>query len=121
MGRCNAAVEGAAQTDGWPYDVNGEEVAELRVYYSGDKKQACAKLVKPAGSPLAGTRMHMALTLCGDGNSRDFDWNAYPIDAGPVVVPSEDGCVSLRVSMMDSTGTRWITLDDLRTSGCPGS
>ncbi len=117
-GRCEAVVEGSQQTGDRPYTVDGTEIARLRTYYSTDEGLACAKLIKPDGSPYAGIRTHMALTLCGLENSCDYDWNAYPIDAGPVVVPSRDGCISWRVSMMDETNTRWLIRGDVQSSGC---
>ncbi len=118
-GRCEVVVEGAQQTGDLPYTVNGEVIARIWTYYSTEKQQACAKLVKPDGSPYVGIRTHMALTLCGDSNSCDNDWNAYAVDAGPVMVPSRDGCISWRVSMMDQTRTRWLIRDDVQWSGCP--
>lgn len=117
-GRCEAAVEGAELVDELPYEVDGTVVAELRVYYGEDKNQACAKLVKPDGSPHVGVSTHLALTLCGDANSCDHDWNAYAVDAGPVVVPSQNGCSSYRVSMLDETGNDWLVRDDVGRVGC---
>ena len=117
-GRCPAVVKGAVSTGTLPYAVDGTVVAELRSYYSRPEHQACAKLVKPDGSPYAGTKTHLALTLCGDGNSCDSDWQAYATDAGPVVVPSRTGCISWRVSMMDDTRTRWLVRDAVQSFGC---
>lgn len=119
-GRCEVIVEGAERVGDEPYQVDGVEVARLWIYFGADRRQACAKLVKPSGSPYNGVRTHMALTLCGDGNSCDFDWNAYPIDAGPLVVPSRTGCVSSRVSMMNESGDEWLVRGDIRWFGCPG-
>jgi hypothetical protein len=118
MARCPAAVPGARQIQEWPYSVNGTTVAYVAAYYSGDTRQACAKLIKPDGTPYAGVRTHMAITLCGDGNACDSDWHSYPIDAGPVVVPSRDGCMSWRVSMTDESGAAWIVRDDVEWWGC---
>ena len=117
-GRCPDVVEGAEPTATVPYEVDGTVVAEVRSYYSRTTRQACAKLVKPRASPYEHVKTHLALTLCGDANSCDQDWQAYPIDAGPVVVPSRDGCISWRVSMQDPTGTRWIVRDAVQRFGC---
>ena len=117
-GRCPTVVKDAEQTATVPYKVDGTVVAEVRSYYSRVERQACAKLVKPEGSPYAHVKTHLALTLCGDANSCDHDWQSYPVDAGPVVVPSRNGCVSWRVSMMDDTGTRWIVRDAVQRFGC---
>jgi hypothetical protein len=119
-GRCDVVVEGAERVGDEPYTADGVELARLWIYFGADRQQACAKLVKPNGSPYNGVRTHLALTLCGDGNSCDFDWNSYSIDAGPLVVPSRAGCVSSRVSMMDDTGDRWLVRGDVRWFGCPG-
>lgn len=118
-GRCEAVVEGAGMVEELPYGVDGELIAELWVYYSATESQACAKLVKPDGSPYVGVATHLALTLCGDANSCDHDWNAYAIDAGPVVVPSQDGCTAYRVSMLDESGNDWLVRDDIGWVGCP--
>lgn len=117
-GQCEVAVDGARRKADRPYVVDGDEIARVWIYHSANARQACAKLVKPEGSSLRGERTHLAITLCGDGNVCDHDWNAYPIDAGPVVVPSRDGCISWRASMMDVTGDHWLLRDDVQSSGC---
>ena len=117
-GRCEVVVEGAQKINDVPYPVGGADVAHLWVYYSASEQQACAKLVKQNNSPYVGISTHMALTLCRDGNSCDFDWNSYSVDAGPVVVPSRAGCISWRVSMMDDSA-QWLVRDDVQWSGCP--
>jgi len=117
-GRCPTVVKDAEPTARVPLEYDGGVVAEVHSYYSRLERQACAKLVKPNGSRYAGMKTHLALTLCGDANSCDHDWHAYAIDAGPVVVPSRNGCVSWRVSMLDDTGTRWIVRDSVQSFGC---
>jgi len=117
-GRCPSVVKDAEPTATVHYEVGGKVVAEVHSYYSRLERQACAKLIKPNGSRYAGVKTHLALTLCGDANSCEHDWNAYAIDAGPVVVPSRNGCVSWRVSMLDDTGTRWIVRDSVQSFGC---
>lgn len=117
-GRCPTVVRDATATTTVPYRVDGTVVAEVQSYYSRSQREACTKLVKPRGSPLRGVKTHLALTLCGDAQSCDHDWNAYAIDAGPVVVPSRNGCVSWRVSMLDAAGRRWIVRDAVRSFGC---
>jgi serine/threonine protein kinase len=117
-GRCNVVLPGAVSTGGRPYSVDTTLVAVVQTWYSPSTRQACAKLVKPRDSPYAGTSTHLALTLCGDGNFCDHDWHAYPTDAGPAIVPSQNGCISWRVSMLDDTGRRWLIRDDVQTQGC---
>lgn len=117
-GRCPTVVKDAEPTATVPYEVGGTVVAEVRSYYSHVERQACAKLVKPEGSPYVHKKTHLALTLCGDANSCDHDWQAYPVDAGPLVVPSRNGCVSWRVSMRDETGTHWVIRDAVQRFGC---
>lgn len=114
-GQCAEVLPGARPTGETPYVVGGSTVAVLRTYAAGGR--ACAKLVKPPGSPYAGTSTHLALTLCGEGNTCEGDWHAYPVDAGPVVVPARDGCVSTRVSMADPAG-RWVVRDHVRPAAC---
>lgn len=117
-GRCVAIVDGAVKVGEVAILAGNEQVARLDAYYSVTKRQACAKLIKPDGSIYSGSRTHMALTLCGDDNSCDFDWNAYPSDAGPVAVPSRDGCMSVRVSMLDKAGKEWIVRDLVQVVNC---
>jgi hypothetical protein len=117
-GQCEVVVDGAQRKADRPYVIDGDEIARIWIYHSADARQACAKLVKPEGSRLRGVRSHLAITLCGDGNVCDHDWNAYPIDAGPVVVPSRDGCISWRASMMDERAGQWLLRDDVQSSGC---
>lgn len=35
------------------------------------------------------------------------------------MVPSQDGCVGYRVSMLDETGNDWLVRDDIGWVGCP--
>ncbi|WP_432563717.1 serine/threonine-protein kinase [Kineococcus sp. SYSU DK003] len=117
-GRCAQASVGAEPVDSQSFSVDGTVVAVLRATYSADRHEACAKLIKPEESPLSGQRTHLALTLCGDANSCDHDWNAYSTDAGPTVVPSARGCMSWRVSVLAADGTTWLVRDEVGSTGC---
>lgn len=117
-GRCNQVVKDAAQTGVYEYDAGGKPVAVVQTYASPDGRQSCAKLIKSEGSAVRDVKTYLALTLCGDGNRCDHDWNVYPIDAGPVHVPSSRGCTSWRVSILDVDGSTWLVRDDVRSSGC---
>jgi tRNA A-37 threonylcarbamoyl transferase component Bud32 len=117
-GRCNQASEGSLPVTEQPFVVDGRVIAVLQAYHSESRLEACAKLVKPAGSPLRGTVTHLALTLCGDGNTCDHDWYAYATDAGPTVVPSSSGCMSWRVSVRDAADTTWLVRDEVDSVGC---
>ncbi len=116
-GQCHKVVPGALSTEEHEYMHDGIRIAVADTYYSAVSRTACAKLIKPTGSPYNGTETHLALTLCGDANQCDHDWHAYKTDAGPVVVPSRDGCISWRVSMLDLSGN-WMVRDAVRESGC---
>ncbi len=116
-GRCNQVVPGALETGEHSYEHDGILIAVVRTSYSAVSRTACAKLIKPAGSPYSGIETHLALTMCGDNNDCDHDWDAYKIDAGPVVVPSANRCISWRVSMLDPSG-KWLVRDEVRQSGC---
>ncbi len=118
-GRCDQAV-----TDADPVArpvltrADGVVVGEVRLFQAPDGGEVCAKLVKPEGSPLRGQETHLALTLCGQGGTCDHDWHAYRIDAGPVVVPAVDGCVSWRASVLDASGREWWVRDATGTWSC---
>ena len=116
-GRCQQLLPGAPPPQVTVLRAAGRELGEVRTYYQPEQRRACAKLVKPEGSPMYGEPTHLALTLCGDENSCGHDWHAYEIDAGPVVVPSRDGCVSWRVSMADEAGG-WPVRDRVGRRGC---
>nr|WP_276611909.1 serine/threonine-protein kinase [Kineococcus vitellinus] len=117
-GRCSDAVRGATSTGDHSFIIDGTVIARIQTYYSPTLQQACAKLVKADNSEMRGVPTHLAITLCGDANSCDHDWNSYPIDAGPVVVPSHDGCISWRASMRDQGDTRWLLRDSTQRQGC---
>jgi serine/threonine-protein kinase len=118
-GQCGEVLAGARTGEERSYRVDGTLVAVLQTFSSNAEQRSCARLVKPAGSPDAGVRTHLALTLCGDGNSCDSDWHGYTDYAGPVIVRSRSGCVSWRISVRDRTGTRWLVRDSVGSSGCP--
>lgn len=115
--RCQQLLPGASSPQVTIIGATGQILAEVRTYYQPKQHRMCAKLVKPEGSPLNGKLTHLALTLCGDHNRCARDWHAYRIDAGPVVVPSRDGCVSWRVSIADRAGT-WPVRDKIGRTGC---
>ncbi len=115
-GRCQQLLPGASPRV-TAISAAGQTLADVRTYYQPEQHRMCAKLVKPEGSPLHNELTHMALTLCGDHNRCARDWHAYRIDAGPVVVPSRDGCVSWRVSMRDRAG-KWPVRDRVGHTGC---
>jgi serine/threonine-protein kinase len=118
-GRCDKVLAGARTGEERSYRVDGTVVAVLQTFSSSTEQRSCARLVKPAGSPDADVRTHLALTLCGDGNSCDSDWHGYTNYAGPVIVRSRTGCVSWRISVRDRTGTRWLVRDAVGSAGCP--
>jgi hypothetical protein len=118
-GRCDQAVTDAAPVARSEVArADGVVVGEVRLFQAPDGGEVCAKLVKPEGSPLRGQETHLALTLCGQGGTCDHDWHAYRIDAGPVVVPAVDGCVSWRVSVLDAAG-QWSVRDATGAWSCP--
>ncbi|MEA2232093.1 MAG: hypothetical protein QOD83_1909 [Solirubrobacteraceae bacterium] len=116
-GRCQRLLPGASSPRVTAISAAGQTLGEVRTYYQPEQHRVCAKLVKPQGSPLHGELSHLALTLCGDHNRCARDWRAYRIDAGPVVVPSRDGCVSWRVSTADRAG-KWPVRDRVGRTGC---
>ena len=116
-GRCQELLPGSAPPTVTAVRATGRKLGEVRTYYQPEQQRTCAKLVKPQGTPLHGEPTHLALTLCGDENQCGRDWHVYEIDAGPVVVPSRDGCVSWRVSMADKAGG-WPVLDRVGWTGC---
>ena len=116
-GRCQQLLPGASPPRVTVVGQGGEELGEVRTYHEPEQHRVCAKLVKPEGSPLYGKVTHLALTVCGDDNRCERDWHAYEIDAGPVIVPSRDGCVSWRVSMADQAGG-WAVRDRVGRTGC---
>ncbi len=118
-GRCDQVLAGARTGEERSYRVDGTVVAVLQTFSSSAEQRSCARLVKPVGSPDVGVRTHLALTLCGDGNSCDSDWHGYTNYAGPVIVGSRSGCVSWRISVRDRTGTRWLVRDAVGSAGCP--
>jgi hypothetical protein len=116
-GRCQRVLPGASPPRVTAIRASGRTLGEVRTYYQFEQNRMCAKLVKPEGSQLRGELTHLALTLCGDRNSCTHDWRPYKIDAGPVVVPSRDGCVSWRVSIADREG-KWLLRDRVGRTGC---
>jgi hypothetical protein len=116
-GRCQTVLTGVSRPTTTAIRSAGRIVGQVRTYYEPQQQRACAKLVKPRGSPLHGDLTHLALTLCGDRNRCARDSHAYRTDAGPVVVPSRDGCVSWRVSMGDRGG-EWLVRNRVARSGC---
>ncbi len=116
-GRCPNVVPGALSTGEHNYTHDGIRIAFVQTFYSAVSRTACAKLIKPEGSPYRGIETHLAFTLCGNNNQCDHDWNAYETDAGPVVVPSTEGCISWRVSILDPSGN-WVVRDAVHESGC---
>ncbi len=116
-GRCQTLLPGASAPRITAVNAAGQTFGDIRTYHQPEQNRTCAKLIKPQGSPLHGETTHLALTLCGDDNQCARDWHAYRTDAGPVVVPSRDGCVSWRVSMGDRAG-RWPIRDRVGRTGC---
>ncbi len=116
-GLCQNVLPGVSAPRVVPVVAGDRRLAEVRTYYQAEQEKTCAKLVKLDGSPLFHRPTHLALTLCGDGNACERDWHAYKTDAGPLVVPSRNGCVSWRVSMADREGG-WLVRDQVGRTGC---
>ena len=92
-------------------DSSGTEIGQVRVSFDANRN-ACAKFVKPEGSPLYGQPSYLALTLCNEDGVCDHDWNDFRIDAGPVELPTSTGCVHWRVSARDSADSAWLIRDE---------
>ncbi len=116
-GLCQNRLPGASAPRVTEIIAGGQVLAEVRTYYQAEDEKTCAKLVKIDGTPLYDRPTHLALTLCGDRNRCERDWHAYKIDAGPLVVPSRNGCVSWRVSMANRRGA-WLVRDEVGRTGC---
>lgn len=99
-------------------DASGRVIAITRVYYN-NQGQACAKFEKAPASGLYNQKTYLALSLCNAQGQCDHDWNRYRIDAGPVKISVIDGCVTWRVSAMNTAETTWPVRDQLGTAGCP--
>jgi len=115
-GRCQHILAGADSPQIATISAGGQAIAEVRTYHAPAQDRLCAKLVK-VDPHLRGRLSHLAFTLCGDGQACERDWHAYRIDAGPLIVPARDGCVSWRASIADPTG-QWLVRDRVGQTGC---
>lgn len=98
-------------------DGSGSDIGEVRVSFD-ENRNACAKFVKPEGSPLHGQSSYLALSLCNEAGVCDHDWNDFRIDAGPVKLPTSSGCVHWRVSARDAPDQTWLVKDASGDIGC---
>lgn len=98
-------------------DAQGQPVGHVSLALEKDGKR-CAMFSKAEGSQLVGTRSFLAVSLCNSQGVCDHDWNDFKIFAGPVKVPTEDGCVHWRASAMDEGNDTWLVQGQQGTLGC---
>jgi serine/threonine protein kinase len=95
----------------WEHQFAAQLVAVATVYYDTVNDKGCALLTKEKTHSFYNKKTYIALTVCNDQGRCDFDWFSYPREAGPVAVPSTNGCLSWRVSMRDPEDLNWVLRD----------
>ena len=114
-GHCSGAAIPGASVD---HRVGSATVATTTLYRDPAARTLCAYFRKAHSDTSYDKRTYLSLSLCNSAGKCDSDWYTYKWWAGPVTVDDTVGCASIRVSMTDLTGTRWLLKDEVDPIGC---